>query len=124
MRPNYGFTLLEILVAMALTALVLLGVARLSGSGIGLQEETAFTSMAAILAESRMSAIAAKSELQTGFSNGSFGENNPNFSYAETISKVPDRTELYNIRIQIFDSDLSRNAFVADRVMFHPGENE
>ena len=73
-RRQRGFSLLEVLVAFSVMALVLGVVFRILSSGMNTAELTGRYSQAALLAQSRMAELDAQDDLQEGRSEGEFAD--------------------------------------------------
>lgn len=69
-----GFTLLEVMVAIAIIAIVLVGVLRLQGQTVGMNESFRFYTQAPLLANARMSEVLADPDGAGGATSGDFGE--------------------------------------------------
>lgn len=75
MFPNAkGFTLLEVMVAIAIIAIVLVSIMRLQGQTIGMNESFRFYTQAPLLANARMGEILSDHEGAGGPTSGDFGE--------------------------------------------------
>ena len=81
-----GFTLLEVMVAMAILALTLVAVFQLQSQSISLAGESRFRTSAALLAQSKMADIEAAAGLATRKEEGDFGPDYPQYSWRLEIS--------------------------------------
>lgn len=86
---NAGFTLLEVMVAMAIIAIVLVSVMRLQGQTISMNESSRFYTMAALLAQSKMAEIKADPAAGELESSGDFGNEYPGYAWQVTAEDVP-----------------------------------
>lgn len=86
---NYsGFTLLEVLIAMAIMAIVLVSVYRMQSQTLTMTAASRFYTEAPMLAQSKLSQLEANaSELITGDS-GDFGELFPGYSWRVSTDEV------------------------------------
>jgi len=86
---NYsGFTLLEVLIAMAIMAIVLVSVYRMQSQTLTMTAASRFYTEAPMLAQSKLSQLEANaSELITGDS-GDFGELFPGYSWRVSTEEV------------------------------------
>lgn len=112
-RKPQGFTLLEVMVAMAIIAIVLVSVLRLQGQTITMNESSRFYTMAALLAQSRMAEIKADPDAAELESSGDFGDQYPGYAWqvkAEEVSvDVPEGPKFDLRRIDLvitFNHDL------------------
>lgn len=71
---NSGFTLLEVMVAVAIIAIVLVSIMRLQGQTIDMNESLRFYTQAPLLANARMGEILTDPEDSGGTASGDFGE--------------------------------------------------
>lgn len=83
-----GFTLLEVMVAMAIMAIVLVSVYRLHSQTLSMATANRFYTQAPMLAQSKMAQLeAAFAEMVSGDS-GDFGEKFPGYSWSVTTEDV------------------------------------
>jgi len=83
-----GFTLLEVLIAMAIMAVVLVSVYRLHSQTLTMTTANRFYSQAPLLAQSKMSQLeAASSDLVSGDS-GDFGDKFPGYAWSVATEDV------------------------------------
>lgn len=81
-----GFTLLEVMVAMAILAMTLVGVYQLQSQSISLATESRFRTSAALLAQSKMADVEAAASLATRTEDGDFGPDYPQYSWRLEIT--------------------------------------
>jgi prepilin-type N-terminal cleavage/methylation domain-containing protein len=96
-----GFTLLEILICMALIAIAFLAVSRLSAQNLDLHAEAQFLTTANGLAQERLSRIRSRDTLEPGSISGDFGDDFPYFRYREEIGEITDREGVFKVKITI-----------------------
>ena len=96
-RPSgeSGFTLLEVLVAFAVLAVMIVPILQVFGGGLGSTETARAYSTAALLARSRLAEVGAEEALEEGETTGAF----EGYQWRRTIS----RTELTAVEAE--DSD-------------------
>lgn len=85
-----GFTLLEVLVAFAVLAVMIVPILQVFGGGLGAVESARARSTAALLARSKLAEVGAGETLTEGETSGTF--NVPGFRWRRTI--VRDTSEL------------------------------
>lgn len=83
-----GFTLLEMMVAVAIIAIALVSVYKLHAQTIGLSAITRFNTTAALLAQSRLALVEAKPLADASDDSGDFGSEHPGYTYKIVISDV------------------------------------
>jgi general secretion pathway protein I len=89
-RPetSSGFTLLEVMVAMAIMAIVLVSVYRMHSQTLTMNTTNRFYTQAPLLAQSKLAQLeSGKSEIIAGDS-GDFGEEFPGYSWNVTVEAV------------------------------------
>jgi general secretion pathway protein I len=106
MFPNAkGFTLLEVMVAIAIIAIVLVSIMRLQGQTIGMNESFRFYTQAPLLANARMGEILSDPEGAGGSTSGDFGEAFAGYAWQvereAVIIDVPEGDEIELEKIDI-----------------------
>jgi general secretion pathway protein I len=86
-KPIKGFTLLEVMVSVAIIAIVLVSIIRLQGQTILMNESSRFYSTAPFLAQSEMAEILSD-PLNAGSTSGDFGQDHPGFTWEIDIEPV------------------------------------
>jgi general secretion pathway protein I len=93
-----GFTLLEVMVSIAIIAIVLVSIMRLQGQTVGMNESFRFYTQASLLANARMSEVLTDSDGAGGPSSGDFDEAFAGYAWQverETvIIDIPDGDEI------------------------------
>lgn len=85
---GYGFTLLEVMVAMAIIAIALTAVLGSQSQSVSLATEAKFNTTAALLAQSKMAEMEAKKPVDLTSDSGDFGEDFPGYSWRATVTDV------------------------------------
>ena len=85
-KKTAGFTLLEVMVAMAILAMALVGVYQLQSQSISLATESRFKTSAALLAQSKMADVETAAILSIHTEEGDFGPDYPQYSWRLEIS--------------------------------------
>jgi general secretion pathway protein I len=85
-KKKAGFTLLEVLVAMAILATTLVAVYQLQSQSISLAAEARFKTSAALLAQSKMADIETAASLTNRSEDGDFGPDYPQYSWRLEIA--------------------------------------
>jgi len=83
-----GFTLLEVMIAMAIIAIALVAVFGSQSQSLSLANEAKFNTTAALLAQSKIAEIAAEKPEGLASDSGDFGEDFPNYHWNLTVSDV------------------------------------
>jgi general secretion pathway protein I len=81
-----GFTLLEVMVAMAILAMALVAVYQMQSQSISLATESRFKTSAALLAQSKMADIETSAVLTNRTDSGDFGPDYPQYSWQLAIT--------------------------------------
>jgi len=87
-RKAAGFTLLEVMVAMAVLAMALVAVYQLQAQSISLAAESRFRTSAALLAQSKMADIESESNLTNRTEDGDFGPAHPRYRWQIKITNT------------------------------------
>ncbi|MBW2002545.1 MAG: type II secretion system protein, partial [Deltaproteobacteria bacterium] len=83
-----GFTLLEVMVAIAIIAITLVAVFGSQSQSLSLANEAKFSTTAALLAQSKMAEIEAINYEDLTSDSGDFGENFPNYHWNLTVRDI------------------------------------
>ena len=89
---NRGFTLLEVLIAMAIMAIVLVSVYRLQSQTLSMTAATRFYTQAPLLAQSKMAQLEATSSDAVSGDSGDFGEKFPGYGWSVSSEDVSSET--------------------------------
>jgi general secretion pathway protein I len=87
-REPSGFTLLEMMIAVAIIGIALVSVYKLHAQTIGLTAITRFNTTAALLAQSRLAQLETKPLKDASNDSGDFGKEYPGYSYKVAITDV------------------------------------
>ena len=82
-----GFTLLEVMIAMAILAIVLVTVFHSQSQSIAMANESRAMTTLALLAQSRMAEVEGQQNLSTGQTSGIFGDDFPNYTWTASITQ-------------------------------------
>ena len=96
-----GFTLLEVMIAMAILATVLVTVFHSQSQSIAMANESRTMTTMALLAQSRMAEMEGQQDLSIGQTSGTFGEDFPNYSWSTIITQPPGTGSSYLRKIEI-----------------------
>ena len=95
-RPHpAGFTLLEVMVALGIMAIVLTGVYRLQAQTLSMSLESRFTAQAPLLARSaltRYDETARREQRPLATDQGDFGREFPGYAWKITVDEAPSQT--------------------------------
>lgn len=76
-----GFTLLEVMVAVSIIAIVMVSIVRLQGQTISMNETIRFYALAPLLAQSKLTEIILKPDDFEGEQSGDFGDDYPGYAW-------------------------------------------
>jgi len=90
-KKEKGFTLMEVMVAMAILAIALVSIFQLQSQSISMATDSRFMTTAALLAQSKMVEVEARSSLHNQIEDGDFGADYPQYTWRLEISdaKLP-----------------------------------
>jgi len=83
-----GFTLLEVMIAMAIIAIALVAVFGSQSQSVSLASEAKFNTTAALLAQSKMAEIETLNPKDLVSGSGDFGEDFPDYHWDVTVSDI------------------------------------
>jgi prepilin-type N-terminal cleavage/methylation domain-containing protein len=89
LKSNKGFTLLEVMIALTLVAIVFFPLLTLRNQNISDTYYARQTLRAEFLANEKLSGIQLSEKPPLGESRGDFGEKFPDFRWEETVSETP-----------------------------------
>ncbi len=85
---DFGFTLLEVMISVAIIAIALMAVLGSQSQGSSLANESKFNTTAAFLAQSKMAEMEIRSLSDMGADSGDFGENFPEYSWQVSVQSL------------------------------------
>ena len=87
-KPPAGFTLLEVMVAMAIIAVALTAVLGSQSQSVSLAGEARFSTTAALLAQAKLAEMEAIRPEDVTSGSGDFGEDYPDYTWEATVGNV------------------------------------
>ena len=84
-----GFTLLEVMIAVTIIAIVLVAVFGSQSQSLSLANDAKFNTTAALLAQRKMAEVEIGNFQDLSSSSGDFGEDFPEYQWELTVSEVP-----------------------------------
>lgn len=88
-RDNHGFTLLEVMISIAIIAIAFVVLLGLRNNDISINEYSRNLTMASILAQRKISEIELGGFPDLGETGGDFGQEPPGFRWTEIVSPTP-----------------------------------
>lgn len=113
-RGSVGFTLLEVMIAMAIIAIALTAVLGSQSQSVSLASEAKFYTTASLLAQSKMAELDVMPEQELMSDSGDFGEDFSGYSWQVSVSdvvldmpgKVPDYLKRIDLQISWGDDGI------------------
>lgn len=87
-KPADGFTLLEVMVSVAIISIVLVSIYRLYSQSLTMNTEARFYTQAPMLAQSKLAEMEAGEDAEFTGGSGEFGENFPGYSWKVSVEDV------------------------------------
>ena len=87
-QPACGFTLLEVMVALAILAIVMVSVYKMHSQSLAMSTEARFYTQAPMLAQSKLAELETTSKGEIADDSGDFGENFPGYNWKVSVSEV------------------------------------
>ena len=84
-----GFTLIEVMIAIAIIAIALVVILHSYGLGVSMANESQDFSLATLLAQGKMAEIELEGFPEVGGEEGDFGKEYPGFIWRETVTETP-----------------------------------
>jgi len=84
-----GFTLLEVMIAVTIIAIVLVAVFGSQSQSLSLANEAKFSTTAALLAQKKMAEVEAEDSLDLFAASGDFGDDFPQYNWEVAVSDIP-----------------------------------
>jgi general secretion pathway protein I len=107
-----GFTLLEVMIAMAILAIALVAVYHSQSQSISMASSSRFITTAALLAQSRMEEIGGTDPRQAVNADGNFGEDFPDYVWQVAVANVEELPLLKKIVLTVTNNRMkTRNTF-------------
>jgi general secretion pathway protein I len=88
-KRHSGFTLLEVMIALTIIAIVLVAVFGSQSQSLSLANDAKFNTTAALLAQRKMAEVEMDDYLDVSSTSGDFGEDFPEYQWELDISEVP-----------------------------------
>jgi len=85
---NRGFTLLEVMIAVALIAIALVTLLGSQSQSVSFANSAKFETMAALLAQSKMSEMTIQGADSLSSDSGNFGDDYPGYAWEATVSDI------------------------------------
>lgn len=106
-RRQAGFTLVEVLVALAIMAITLVAVFQLQSQSVSMSSESRFATSAALLAQSKMAEIEAGVLTLNRTQEGNFGPDYPQYSWRVDIFDT-QLEQFKKIEVTVSNKDMQR----------------
>ena len=87
-RISFGFTLLEVMIALAVMAIVLVSVYRMHSQSLTMNTAARFYTQAPILAQGKIAELEALSSGAFPENSGDFGEQFPGYSWKTSVADI------------------------------------
>ena len=84
---NRGFTLLEVMISVAIIAIALTALLGSQSQSVSYANSAKFETMAALLAQKKMSEMVIQDPASLTSANGDFGDDYPGYTWEATVSK-------------------------------------
>jgi general secretion pathway protein I len=107
LKKKDGFTLLEVMIAMAILAIALVAVFQLQSQSISMSSESRFMTTASLLAQDKMSAIEAGTTLGNQMQNGDFAPDYPEYGWMIQVTDTRI-AKLKRVEINVFNKVMIR----------------
>lgn len=107
-----GFTLLEVMIAMAILAITLVAVYQSQSQSISMASNSRFLTTASLLAQARMAEIDSADPRGVAAATGDFGEEFPGYAWQLEVGEVKEIPLLKRIALTVSNSRMTtRNTY-------------
>jgi general secretion pathway protein I len=103
-----GFTLLEVMIAMAILAIALVAVYQSQSQSVSMASDSRFLTTASLLAQSRMAEIDATATRQAITADGDFGEAFPDYRWQMEVGNVEEIPLLRRIILTVTNGRMTK----------------
>jgi general secretion pathway protein I len=108
----WGFTLLEVMIAMAILAITLVAIYQSQSQSISMASDSRFLTTASLLAQSRMAEIDAAEPRSVVSANGDFGDDYPGYTWRLEVSAVEELPLLKRMTLTVTQGRMvTRNTY-------------
>jgi general secretion pathway protein I len=107
-RKECGFTLLEVMIAMAILAITLVAVFQSQSQSISMLSMSRFDTTAPLLAQGKMAEVEALRSADVTFENGDFGEEYPDYSWRVDITET-DIAGVEKVEVTVTNETMKSN---------------
>ena len=112
-QPAPGFTLLEVLIAVAIMAIVLVSVYRMHSQTLSMTTATRFYTQAPMLAQSKMAQLETAPADSISGDSGDFGDKFPGYRWSvsteevssEALGEVADDLKRIDVTVSLYESE-------------------
>ena len=110
--PARGFTLLEVMIAMAILAITLVAIYQSQSQSVSMASDSRLVTTASLLAQGRMAEIDAVDPRSVVSGNGDFGEDYPGYTWQLEVSAVEELPLLKKMTLTVTQGRLvTRNTY-------------
>ncbi|MDY7034209.1 MAG: prepilin-type N-terminal cleavage/methylation domain-containing protein [Thermodesulfobacteriota bacterium] len=99
-KQNAGFTLLEVMITLAVIAISIVAILRALGMSVDLSYESKNITAATLLAKGKMAEVESEGFPEIEEISGDFGDESPNFRWEKSISEIGIE-ELRKVEIRV-----------------------
>jgi type II secretion system protein I len=104
-----GFTLLEVMIALAILAITLVTLYQSQSQSISMATDSRFLTTASLLAQGRMAEIDAADPRSVVSGNGDFGDDYPNYTWRLEVSAVDELPLLKRFTLTVTQGKMATN---------------
>jgi general secretion pathway protein I len=126
--PTGGFTLMEVMVALAILAIALTSIYRLHSQTLTMSYQARFYSQAPLLAEAKLAEVERQGIKENADNSGDFGESYPNYTWTVNIEEVSSdlikEPRYHLVRIEVTISQNEENAYALRTYRFYADSSQ
>ena len=121
-RHNAGFSLIEVLVAILILGIALVGLTHGITTGLASSKEAEMQTTAALLAQGKIEELRAEGGLEDGEDEGDCGVDLPLYQWRQTIAAT-DIAGLHEVTVVVQNSRTGQAIYDSNTLLFEPPDN-
>ena len=122
MNHNAGFSLVEVMVAILILGIALVGLTQGITTALSSSKESELQTVAALFAAGQIETLRAEKDLTDGTTDGDCGAGLPLYRWKQTISPT-DIDGLHDVDVQVENSQTGAAIFELKTLLFEPSED-
>jgi general secretion pathway protein I len=119
MRRSAGFSLIEVMIAMLILGVALVGLTQGITAALSSGKESEVQTTAVLLASGRLEKLRADGEIKDGVVEGDWGDSFPNYRWRRTITST-ETTGLHDVEVVVESAQSGQRILALRTMLFEP----